>query len=130
MKVKFHLNADISKDDLNVIIKFVRFLNTELKLPKDVRIDLVDKKTKEMTTGVREEKHHIKVLCKHRMLIDILRTIAHEWVHEFQHQKLGVKDTDKLPQIGGWGENMANAVSGILVKQFNKIHKELEDEIY
>lgn len=130
MKVKLHIKADIDKKDLVVISKFLKFANSELKLNDDIKIELVDKKTKDMTTGVREKNHHIKVLCKHRMLIDILRTIGHEWVHEFQHQKMGVKDTDKMQKIGGWGENMANAVSGILIKKFIKKHKELEDVVY
>lgn len=130
MKVNFHVNSNISKDDFNIIVKFTKFLNKEISLTDDIRIDLVDKKTKDMTTGVRESHHHIKVLCKDRMLIDILRTIAHEWIHEFQHQKMGVKDNDKMKSIGGWGENMSNTLSGILIKKFNKAHKELEKELY
>lgn len=130
MKVNFHVNSNISKDDFNIIVKFTKFLNKEVSLIDDIRIDLVDKKTKDMTTGVRESHHHIKVLCKDRMLIDILRTIAHEWIHEFQHQKMGVKDNDKMKSIGGWGENMSNTLSGILIKKFNKAHKELEKELY
>jgi len=130
MKVKLHIKADVDKKDLGVISKFLKFANSELKLNDDIKIEFVDEKTKDMTTGVREKNHHIKVLCKHRMLIDILRTVGHEWVHEFQHQKMGVKDTDKLQKIGGWGENMANAVSGILIKKFIKNHKELEDVVY
>jgi hypothetical protein len=35
-----------------------------------------------------------------------------------------------MKSIGGWGENMSNALSGILIKKFNKYHKELEDKIY
>jgi hypothetical protein len=130
MKVNFHVNSNILKNDFNIIVKFTKFLNKEISLTDDIRIDLVDKKAKDMTTGVRESHHHIKVLCKDRMLIDILRTIAHEWVHEYQHQKMGVKDNDKKKSIGGWGENMSNALSGILIKKFNKYHKELEDKIY
>ncbi len=130
MKVKFHITANISEEEINVIVAFIKFVNKELKLTQDIRIDLVDKKTKDMTTGVREANHHIKVLCKNRMLIDILRTISHELVHEYQHQKMGVKDTDKLPKIGGWGENMANTISGILVKKFSQNNKDLEDIIY
>lgn len=130
MKVKLHIKADIDKKDLDVVSKFLKFANSEIKLINDVKIELVDDRTENMTTGVRLSKHHIKVLCKDRMLIDILRTIGHEWVHEYQHQKMGVKDTDKMQKIGGWGENMANAVSGILIKKFIKKHKELEDVIY
>lgn len=130
MKVKFHIKAKISEDDLDIIIDFIKYVNKMLNLTKDIRIDLVDKKTKDMTTGVRESKHHIKVLCKDRMLVDILRTIAHELIHEYQHQKLGVKDLDRVKEIGGRIENQANAISGSILKKFVLSHKDLEKFLY
>ena len=49
-----------------------------------------------------------------------IRTLSHEWTHEFQHQKLGLKDNQKIQDIGGPEENMANVLSGIFVKKFAK----------
>jgi hypothetical protein len=130
MKVKIKLNSDIEKEKLDVILMFLRFLNGELKLTKDVTLELTDTKDKKMTTGVRRKNDLMKVLCDGRMLVDILRTVGHEWVHEHQHQKQGVKDSDKHPDIGGWVEDDANSISGALVKKFSKKHKELEDILY
>lgn len=130
MKVEFHIKSDIHEDDLDIIIDFIKYVNKFLKLTKNIRIDLVDKKTNDMTTGVRESKHHIKVLCKDRMLVDILRTIAHELVHEFQHQKLGVKEADRVKEVGGKIENQANALSGSILKKFVLTHKDLEKLLY
>jgi hypothetical protein len=130
MKVEFHIKADILDDNLDIIIDFIKYVNKFLKLTKNIRIDLVDKKTNDMTTGVRESKHHIKVLCKDRMLVDILRTIAHELVHEFQHQKLGVKEADRVKEVGGKIENQANALSGSILKKFVLTHKDLEKLLY
>jgi hypothetical protein len=129
MTVKLKINSDLTKEQLNIIMIFIKFINNKLDLNNDVRIEFVDVKSKDMTTGVRNG-HNIKILCKGRMLIDVLRTLAHEWVHEYQHQKMGVGDKQKMLNIGGWGENHANSVSGMLVKEFSKIHKELEDKIY
>jgi hypothetical protein len=64
--------------------------------------------------------HKIYVLSKGRILIDVLRTLGHEWTHEFQHQKLGLKDNHKIKDIGGPEENMANVLAGIFTKKFNK----------
>jgi hypothetical protein len=118
-----------SELEINVIKKFIEFINTDIPLNKDVRIDFLDKKTGEMTTGSRMS-HKIKVLAKERMLIDVLRTLVHEWVHEFQHQKLGLKDNDKIQDIGGPEENMANVLAGIIMKKFQKEYPEFKKVIY
>ena len=83
-----------------------------------------------MTTGVRKPGHKIFVLAHKRLLIDIFRTVAHEWVHEYQHQKMGLKDTDKIQDIGGPEENMANTLSGIFVKKFDKKNPQYSNVIY
>jgi hypothetical protein len=51
------------------------------------------------------------------MLIDVLRTLAHEWVHECQHQILG---WEKGPDIGGRNEDTANSLSGAYLKMFQR----------
>jgi hypothetical protein len=73
-----------------------------------------------MTTGVRMPNNEIFILTTGRLLIDVIRTIGHEWVHEYQHQKMGLKDDEKIQDIGGPEENMANVLSGIFVKKFEK----------
>jgi hypothetical protein len=59
-----------------------------------------------------------------------MRTIAHEWTHEFQYQKLKLDDTKKHQDIGGPVENMANALAGIMIKKFNKENPEHEKTVY
>jgi pheromone shutdown protein TraB len=118
-----------SELEINVIKQFIKFINTDIPLNKDVRIEFLDKKTGQMTTGSRMS-HKIKVLAKERMLIDVLRTLVHEWVHEFQHQKLGLKDNDKIQDIGGPEENMANVLAGIIMKKFQKEYPEFKKVIY
>ena len=99
-----------SPDEIKLVKDFINLLQQELLLKNDVH----------MTTGVRLSGSKIYVLTKDRLLIDVLRTLSHEWTHEFQHQKLGLKDNQKIQDIGGPKENMANVLSGIFVKKFAK----------
>lgn len=103
-----------------VIKDFVHMIQSEMPLKKDIHINFVPERNVKMTTGVRFPKGNIFILTGNRLLIDILRTLAHEWVHEYQHQRLGIKDNQKIQNIGGPEENMCNILSGIFVKQFEE----------
>ena len=118
-----------SELEINVIKEFINFINNDIPLSEDVIIEFLDKKTKQMTTGSRMS-NKIKVLAKDRMLIDVLRTLVHEWVHEFQHQKMGLKDDANIQDIGGPEENMANVLAGIIMKKFQKEFPEFKKVIY
>ena len=131
MKVCFKdINKFSSPEQIEVTKEFVKFLQTELPLKEDVYITFKGSRDIKMTTGVRMPGHKIYVLAHKRLLIDIFRTIAHEWVHEFQHQKMGLKDNQKIQNIGGPEENMANTLSGILVKKFDKENPQYSSVIY
>ena len=56
-----------------------------------------------------------------------MRTLAHEWVHEYQH---GVLNREKGPDIGGKNEDEANAFAGQLIKMFEKKFPKDEDKMY
>ena len=114
-------------DSIDVIKDFCQLLQDELKLRKDVYIHFENKRNENMTTGVRVPESEIFVLCKGRLLIDILRTLAHEWVHE--HQKTILKRPNG-PNIGGQNEDEANAFAGRLVKMFEKEYHDLEPMMY
>jgi hypothetical protein len=120
MKVCIKNNNSITLEQSKVVKDFVSMIQTELPLTNDVNINFVPERDVKMTTGVRFPKGKIFVLSGNRLLIDILRTLAHEWVHEYQHQKMGLKDNEKIQDIGGPEENMANTLSGIFIKQFDK----------
>lgn len=131
MKVKVKKIKDFySENQQNVIGEFISFLQKELPLNKDIIISFESERSGNMTTGVRLPNNLIKVLTKNRLLIDVLRTLSHEWVHEFQHQKMGLKDTEKIQDIGGPEENMANILSGIYLKKFSKINPEFNEIIF
>ena len=83
-----------------------------------------------MTTGVRHPNHEIFILTGKRLLIDILRTLAHEWVHEYQNQKMGVRDDEPIQDIGGPEENMASILSSIFIKKFQKANPNYQKKLY
>jgi len=122
--------SDLDKNDIKVLTDFIKFQQENLPLNKDVNLFFVDNRDVNMTTGVRMPQSEISVLAKGRLLIDILRTLSHEWVHEYQHQKMGVNDFSKSPDIGGPHENMANALSGIFMKRFQKEYPQHSELLY
>lgn len=131
MKVCIRYKKTSLKDEeIRVAKDFIQFLQSHLPLKSEVTIDMVPKRINVMTTGLRLPKSKILVLANGRILIDILRTLSHEWVHEFQHQKLGVKDFKKTKDIGGPEENMANVLSGILMKKFQVSMPQYQSTLY
>ena len=109
-----------------VIKEFIFFLQKEFPLKDDVTVLFTDKSDDGMTTG-SNKLGRIKVLSKGRMLIDIMRTLAHEWVHEHQHQY----DRKRTKQdIGGPDENEANIEAGKILKIFAKNNPNNKDKMY
>lgn len=131
MKVCFKgLNKFFNNEQIEVIKTFIEFIQGETSLKRDIHITFLNKRVGNMTTGQRITHHVINVLAHDRLLIDVLRTLAHEWVHEFQHQQLGLKEKTKIQDIGGPEENMANIIAGIFMKQFQKEYPELDKILY
>ena len=116
--------------ETQVIREFIIFLQKQLPLSKGVNIEFTDNRSFNMTTGLRMKPVGIVVLAKGRLLVDILRTITHEWVHEYQHQKLGLGEKEERQNIGGPDENLANILSGIMFKKFEKENEEYKKIIY
>jgi hypothetical protein len=122
--------SGVSKEQVEVISSFVKFLQSQLPLSSNVEIKFVDDQNETGTTGVRMPGSKINILSKGRMLIDILRTLSHEWVHEYQTQEMGVDEKGKIQDIGGPEENMSNVLSGIFIKKFDKQNPDFKDRLY
>lgn len=131
MKVCFKgIKELFTPQKIDIIKNFVELLQSHLPLKKDVHIYFVEQRVKKMTTGVRMSHSKIYVLVGKRLLVDVLRTLSHEWSHEYQHQKLGLKEKKNYKQVGGKWENMANVLSGIITKQFQKDNPKFDKELY
>jgi hypothetical protein len=121
------INISYSKkiDSLNpakfkCLVKFLKFCRSELVITNDIKLFLVTRKNNlGITTGGYNPKDKcIYVIFEGRQIADVLRTIAHELVH--QKQDLQEKLVGDIPDIGGVIEDTANALAGRLIKQFVK----------
>jgi len=80
-------SSGVNKDQIDVVSSFIHFLQDQVPLSKDIHITFTDNEKDTVTTGMRVPGSKMFILAKNRMLIDILRTLSHEWVHEYQFQK-------------------------------------------
>ena len=121
-------NSDLSKEQQQVINHFVEFLYDKMPVKNIKDVIFVGNKDNGMTTGSYTiETGLIKVLAKGRMLIDVLRTLSHEWIHAAQHDFLG---WEKGPDIGGRNEDGCNTYSGVLMKLYQKHFPNNNETIY
>jgi hypothetical protein len=120
MKVTIkHIDSDVPEENYEFYNDFIKYLQKLYPLKNDVTIKFVGKRVNGMTTGQRNDKNELIVLSKGRMNRDILRTVAHEWVHEYQRTIL---NRDKGQDIGGKNEDEANSESGAIMKKYEKSH--------
>lgn len=126
MKVNlYNKSSGLGSEQINVIQDFLRFCQKNSPLKKDVDIQLLGERFGKMTTG-SEILGRIKVLAGGRMLIDILRTIAHEWVHEFARQRnIKLQGFNTISQ-----ENFENSESGIMIRMYEKSNPQLTALLY
>jgi Fe-Mn family superoxide dismutase len=128
MNITFKNNgADLDSEKKELLKKFCKFLQKNYKLKDDTVITFFGERVGRMTTGSHHKEKGIKVLVNNRMNRDILRTLAHEWVHAHQRNVLG---RERGPDIGGENEDEANSLSGSLVKTFEKENPYLDKIIF
>ena len=117
----------MTQESKDLAKKFIKFLNEKYPLKNDILVSFLGERTGQMTTGSRSVEFGIKILTKGRLNRDILRTLAHEWIHEYQ---MTILKRDVGQDIGGKNEDEANAGAGRLIKIFEKDHPEMSDMIY
>jgi hypothetical protein len=99
---------------------FLKFCRDELDITNDIRVFLLKKDNDlNLTTGGYNPKDKcVYIIYEGRQIADVIRTIAHELVH--QKQDLQGKIKGEIPDIGGVIEDTANAIAGRLVKMYVK----------
>jgi hypothetical protein len=116
-----------TKIQLDSILKqFKIFLKRELILTYDIPvilIDDVDFSKKNMAFGMMNTDGVIYVSIINRHPIDILRTLAHEYVH----YKQSIKGIIMKSNPGSPAENQANAKAGEIMRKYGRLHPELFD---
>ena len=126
MKIKVTFQDKNTKEH-KFYLNFIRFIKNKLPLKNNLKINFLNERIGNMTTGARLPNNELNILTKNRMNRDILRTLVHEWVHEYQMTILG---RERGPNIGGKNEDEANAISAKLIKIFEKEHPNFEGKMY
>lgn len=111
---------DLNPVKFKHLSNFLKFCRDELDITNDIRVFLLTKKNKlNITTGGYNPKDKcVYSIFEARQVADVLRTVAHELVH--QKQDLQGKIVGDIPDIGGVIEDTANAIAGRLVKMYVK----------
>lgn len=119
------LNEDVlpQNERVKVIEDFILFVIKKLNITTEIpsiRLSHNENDAKSMKSYGRymPESNEIVVVMVNRGLADILRTIAHELVHHKQ-KELGAI-TLNSGETGSKEENEANALAGILMREFGK----------
>lgn len=120
------LEKRFSSDCVDICDQFVKFCKNYLQLDEPVRIKFLSDKPDNITTGCyMPPTKQIAILVKDRGLIDVLRSIAHEMVHQKQHVSGQLNNLSG--ETGSDHENEANSTAGVIMRLFQDQHK---DTIY
>ena len=121
--------AFLSDEQKEKLKDFIKFIKGELGLKSAPTVVLQNGRKGLKTTAnydyTKDEKV-VRINGKNRMLVDIMRSVAHEFVHhrQFEQGRLEVKP----PDIGGEIEDEANAVAGQLIKKYAQKDQTIYDE--
>jgi len=111
----------------SILKKFLIFLKRELKFAYDIPIILVDdvdfSKNNKTFGLMYPDKIVISIVNRHP--IDILRTVAHEYIHHKQ-QSEGKRLSGNA---GSVIENEANAKAGEIIRKYSSLQSDLFDLI-
>jgi hypothetical protein len=109
---------------VQIIKDFISFTRDKLGLEEPVKVGLRKGRDEYIQTTASylpyENENYVR--CEGRALVDILRSIGHELTHNRQRE-LGIFNPgDDVPTIGYHIEDQANAIAGILIKDFAMNH--------
>lgn len=124
-KRKLYISENLTDmvENLEAISDFIERCNKELGIDEncDYSIYFVDDRKKHgiKTTAYYDPSDNtIKIYAKGRMIVDCLRSLAHEMTHMMQQERGLI--TGPVKDEGGFHEDQANAKAGLIVKRFIK----------
>lgn len=125
MKVKIkNIRRNFQPNQVGIVKEFIEFLQDNGPIKSDVIVLFQDSRNENITTG-KQFENTITIFAKDRLLVDVLRTLAHEWVHIMQDQNIKI-----MPQLERPSEDHANSLAGYWLRKFNKENPEHETEVY
>ncbi|CAB4142860.1 hypothetical protein UFOVP449_85 [uncultured Caudovirales phage] len=122
----------VSRSKVRNIADFVGYSAKRLKLKNKPNVKLILGNTyteyNASLGGYNPDTKDIYVVVPKRMTADICRTIAHELVHRKQDEMGYIKDRNTAGRTGSPIENQANAIAGILLRDYGKMNKSIYSE--
>ena len=120
-----HLTKD--ETDVRDVADFVNFAKDYLNIDDDIKIELAFKKTPDLRTTAyyNNGDKRVKIYVKDRAIIDVCRSIAHELVHHKQNISGAFEGAEDPGADGSEFENEANAVAGVIIRKWGRIHPEI-----
>lgn len=119
----------LTKDELDVrdVADFVNFAKENLGIDDDIKVALAFDRTPDLTTTAYYDaaNNKLKVYVKNRAIVDVCRSIAHELVHHKQNLEGRITNPKIDGADGSDIENEANAVAGVLIRKWGRIHPEI-----
>jgi len=120
----------MTPEKVEVVKDFISFVCGKLGMEGAVNVSLRKGRDEYIQTTASyvpsNNTNHVR--CGGRALVDILRSIAHELVHNRQRE-VGIFDVgESVQNIGGHIEDQANSVAGVFIKDFT--HNYGYDNIY
>lgn len=111
------------EEKIGIIGKFVDFVNEKLELGDDmpkIRLSHNPEEAASMKSFGKytPETNELRVVAVNRNLADILRTLAHELVHHKQRKDNKLDQNSN--ETGSVVENEANALAGVLMREFGQ----------
>jgi len=119
----------LDDDKKKKLDEFTKFVVKELGIKKVPTIAILGKRDGLKTTAnydYSKENKVIKIYGKNRLIVDVMRSIAHELTHHKQWEDGKLKT--KPPDIGGPIEDEANAKAGQFIKMFAKKDSTIYDD--
>jgi cytidyltransferase-like protein len=118
----------LNESETATIGEFIKYAIKNLGIqnpPRNLSLSYDTNKAKEMRSFgyFSPNDNKIWVYCANRNMADILRTLAHELVHRKQDEDGRI--SYESGKTGSEIENEANAMAGILLRDFGKQHEEI-----
>lgn len=120
----------ITSEKIVILKDFINFTCAKLQMKEPVTVVIKSGRDEYISTTAaylpNENENHIRF--GGRALVDVCRSIGHELVHNRQRELGMFKKGEEVQNIGGPIEDQANAIAGVLIKDFT--HNYGYDKLY
>lgn len=128
------INDNSNTEAMQIINDFVMYVAKELGFDEEIpeieySFDENEASTNKSFGGYMPDLKKIRAVLIKRNLADALRSIAHELVHHKQNLDGKIKSQDD-GKTGSDIENEANAMAGVLMRNYGKINQKIYEIIF